>query len=486
MIVSGYSTSPLLTMLGLIVLMIAFYLLIFATVALFGWAGLWIIVVSFGYSVVLERPFCFTGSDVRIGMVPAAFVCCVGATAVYKGYYNIQAVTPRYGGSVSIISCSSHYRWRHTAAVVETPGQRAVVSIDANKCVGSLGRFVNLVQCRPAAIFNYSRCSVSDIGERVLKDGTIRSFLVGLRSKLLQYFEKFGPQIGGWLKLILLGEGGGGSTGTLEGFKAFGLIHFVVVSGSHISLMNGLGVRLSKFLGGLLWCFCGGLRPTARRIELLHAGSGLSIAIVFAFLAGLDPPIQRSLVAVIVRFIATQCGMILNLKAFAAIVAGMQAGIWPADFLTTSNLMSWTAWGLILAFRDNWTARCMRQFLMFVGLLALGTKTSVLSIFGNLFILPFLESIFLMTVAAGFVGPQWSATLGINWLITHVQSAIKNFSDSDTIPAIRALDSWMTSSCARVAFSVIFLLVFVIYVASAIFRSGCSRDSGSSLDCLEK
>jgi len=124
-------------------------------------------------------------------------------------------------------------------------------------------------------------------------------------------------------------------------FRVTGVVHLIVISGSHISLVSGLVF----FLARKLWASSGNLRHSPHTVAALVAGC---FACVYAALAGFSIPTQRALVMLSVVLLALirqrHVGALQTLSLALLAVLGFD----PLAVLSVGFWLSFTAVAVLL------------------------------------------------------------------------------------------------------------------------------------------
>jgi predicted membrane metal-binding protein len=236
---------------------------------------------------------------------------------------------------------------------------------------------------------------------------------------MIRHFDRYGPNGAEWLKAVILGQLPGPHRGWLTGFKDTGLVHFLVVSGAHVVLVS----KVSRVLVALplWWLHLTGLLSARRFAGYLGGVKLIALlpVIVFSLVCGLDPPVQRALIALALISVPGFGGFQLHWATRLLLVLAVQAAIWPVGFFSATNGMSWLASTVVLL--THRVGSVWRQWLMFVSFSLLAGAGSAAGLLANLILLPALEVFFLASILVATVGPdlagwaRFESAIGFTW-----------------------------------------------------------------------
>ena len=250
--------------------------------------------------------------------------------------------------------------------------------------------------------------------------------ILSLRRSTSNYLNSFGQVAGPWLKALLLGQSTNSRGGLLESFRGIGLLHFLVVSGAHVTLVHrftrGAILVFRRLASGLVPA----IPPTSAGPNWLLAALAVAVTGLFCLLAGMDPPVQRSLCALCVAQALDVAGVRPSRGATIASTFLLQAIFWPVGFLSRSNLLSWMAWLIVLLARPAVTVwpsfgrACFRQMLMAFALATVTGIGACAGIIANLLFLPALEIFFIFCIVVTVAGPKFGAMVDFNRMVETV------------------------------------------------------------------
>ncbi len=150
-----------------------------------------------------------------------------------------------------------------------------------------------------------------------------------------------GSEQAGVIKALTIGEQGGISQQQWAVFRATGIVHLVVISGSHISLIAGLAFLLSR----KAWARFGNLRFSPQNVAALAAWLS---ALLYAGLAGFSIPTQRAVIMLTVALAAIAAQR--NVTTFHILLLALVAvvGFDPLAVLSVGFWLSFAAVALLL------------------------------------------------------------------------------------------------------------------------------------------
>lgn len=126
------------------------------------------------------------------------------------------------------------------------------------------------------------------------EQGENKSSLMGLREELATEIEKTIPnaQVAAIVQALALGMGERVDDRVWELFRKTGTSHLLVISGTHIALVAGLGFGICSWF----WLQLPGLRLKISSLKIGLVG-GFWLAFLYAAISGFAPPAQRALIA---------------------------------------------------------------------------------------------------------------------------------------------------------------------------------------------
>ena len=178
---------------------------------------------------------------------------------------------------------------------------------------------------------------------------------VGLRvrSRLQTRLRNLEPDVSAWLRAFVLGEQATVSTALLETFRSVGLLHLLVLSGGHLSVVATM-VRVSFRLPWQIFYINGRLSATAW-LKVVSISQPLTLLILLTYCAatGFSQSMQRALLCCSVNLIPPMLGMSQSVQGRILLAVALQAIFFPTNFLSLSMLMSWCGVLLLTAFVES-------------------------------------------------------------------------------------------------------------------------------------
>ncbi len=215
-------------------------------------------------------------------------------------------------------------------------------------------------------------------------------FLVGLRSLILNFFNKYLPQDHAALIAgIVLGDKGGLSEGFSDKLKASGTIHVVVASGQNVTFVAAFLVAIITI-------------ALKRSIAIPFVIGGIFI---YSVLAGFEPPIVRAAIMGTFAFVAQEFGRIYTTwHALVLTALGMLVinPLWSVDL---GFILSFVATVSILLFHSRINKKLLglpnffREGLSSSFAAQIGVTPILFVTFGNFNILsPIINALILWTI----------------------------------------------------------------------------------------
>ena len=386
--------------------------------------------------------------------------------------------SPLFPGRVRVVATGTPYVWRGAVALVEDQLGRVQVLVnpaDIRRRLldAGIGSELVLTRCGPGDLLRPPRCEI----DNMRKTGRSQSLLVLLRRRMIRYFESFGPSAGPWLKAMLLGVSTNERGGLLEAFRATGLLHFIVVSGSHVTLVHRIFRAIFLLPANIFRALLPG-RITFGRVRALSPDLLALMAVaVFCLVAGLDPPVQRAVCSLVVAQGVSMAGSRLHTSAMIASTFLLQATFWPVGFLSRSNLLSWVAWTIVLFVRPlakgtlPLSGACLRQVLLMLAMAVFFGISSSFGIVANVFFLPLLELFFVFSIFICGVGPRFGDLIHFDSVVAVMIGVARHASGLSGIAALARLDAALAGPAVRVAGLFLVWAGFSFYAASTLVGS---------------
>lgn len=224
-----------------------------------------------------------------------------------------------------------------------------------------------------------------------------------ISNTLGERLDGFGRFWRGWFEAVVLGKKDLLDRGLVQLFRDVGLIHLLVISGFHVSLVAGTAqffirlpfqlVYVAGFFGPESW----------RRLHIPLLILSSLFAILFSSYVGFSGACQRALLFFLLRrWWPVFLGGESPLSEKVLWTATFQSLLFPTGFLSTGNLLSWGAFLLVLPLgalaQKGIKERLLILFkteiqLTFLTLALLG-KVTALSVWANLLLAPLFSVVF--------------------------------------------------------------------------------------------
>ena len=173
----------------------------------------------------------------------------------------------------------------------------------------------------------------------------VQSLRAGMRDRILAALP--GERYAGMVVALVIGDERGVGQSDWKVVNRTGIGHLVAISGLHITLIAGMFARLVHWL----WCrsfFTRAQLPLLLPASKAAALAGVSLGIVYAFLAGFGIPAQRTFYMLIVVAWAMWTGRIASITHIAALALGAVLLLDPWAVLSPGFWLSFGCVALIL------------------------------------------------------------------------------------------------------------------------------------------
>lgn len=174
-----------------------------------------------------------------------------------------------------------------------------------------------------------------------------------VRSQLHARIKTLEPDVAGWLRAFVLGEQFGVAPAILEAFRAVGLLHLLVLSGGHLSVIATV-VLVSIRLPWHIFYMSGQL-PALQWLRVTSFSQPVTLLILFIYCAatGFSQSMQRAALCFGVSMILPMLGLSMAAQSRILLAIILQAIFFPVNFLSFSMLMSWCGVLLLTAFVES-------------------------------------------------------------------------------------------------------------------------------------
>lgn len=454
------------------------YLLWAAAIATFvglilGWFGITLVLLSAVWAVAVARKFS-GGSTKRFSFWPVAivFLTLFWWGCRHRGAFRIPVLT----AGLRVVALGSDWVWREKTLVLEDVRGQVLVSVDPRRFSGADLPDGGITRCGRARWLRASSCD-GGAGGAPGATRPVRKFASKIRRAWMGYMDRFGPLVAKWFRTLLLGIPANEKGGIVDVFRATGLLHFVVVSGAHVTLVHKIFIRTVSGPLNLLTAFCPWIPVIRRTRDRLSALLAVLPTLLFCIIAGLDPPVQRAICSLVVFEVAALAACELPVTSVIATTFVLQAMLWPAGFVSRSNLLSWVAWLTVVLARPaffSWSTAarsCVLQVSLAAGMAVAGGIACSAGIVANLLFLPFLEGFFLLSVVICALGPAFAEWIGMESMVRVIVDIATWFSLIATNPFFTGIDAFMLRPTVRVTTAAAGWAVFCYYAASTLVAS---------------
>lgn len=173
------------------------------------------------------------------------------------------------------------------------------------------------------------------------------------RRKLQARIRKVEPGTAAWLRAFVLGEQFSVSPALLEAFRAVGLLHLLVLSGGHLSVVASM-VRMTLRLPWHVFYVTGRL-SALHWIKVTSVCQPLTwiVLLIYCAATGFSQSMQRALLCFGVGMIPSMIGYSQPVQSRILLAILLQAICFPVNFLSISMLMSWCGVLLLTAFVES-------------------------------------------------------------------------------------------------------------------------------------
>ena len=424
---------------------------------------------------------------VRIRRSAWPFVLWVGA--FFWGYSHHGDFRSLRPGRFQIIATGSSFSSRGALALVEGAEGRTLIGLDRAVPTKQAGLVIQLRRCGYGRWMIPGRCLIQDEPGANLRSypersrASFRGMIFALRRRVTKYLDGFGASAAPWLKALLLGLSTNSNGGLLESFRGIGLLHFLVVSGSHVTLVHRCASGCVFGIRRVASALFPALPPLASGPNGWTVALGIVATTLFCLLSGLEPPVQRALCGLCVGQALAVAGSRFSRGASIASTFLLQAFIWPVGFLSRSNFLSWMAWLIVLLAKPVvplWSTlarACFRQVSMAFALAALTGFGTCAGIIANLVFLPVLEMFFIFCLVVVFAGPGFGALLHFNQMVQSICDAALWVSQLTARGIYREMDGMITHPWVRVAVMGLAWLAVCFYTVSTLRDSKIPPES---------
>lgn len=254
-----------------------------------------------------------------------------------------------------------------------------------------------------------------------------------------QKLNVFGRFWRGWFEAVALGKKTFLAPSLVQLFRGAGLLHLLVISGFHVSLVAGTAQMLIRAPFQMAYTL--GLIKAEywRRLHIPLLLISSCVAVLFASYVGLSGACQRALLFFLLRrWWPVFWGGGAALSETVLWTATLQSILFPIGFLSTGNLLSWGAFLLVLplgllrgaSWKDKLLILFKTEIQLTLLVWALIGKTTAMSVWANLLLAPLFPVVFfpaLFWILVPYADQLQSITAGILWLQQSYVHMVENF-----------------------------------------------------------
>ena len=176
---------------------------------------------------------------------------------------------------------------------------------------------------------------------------------LGIRAVIERRIEKLPREVIPWMRGFILGDQDSIDGRAWESFRGLGLLHMLVLSGSHVSI---IGVFIGFILRFPWWsCYVLGRLDILTWIKVSTISNVWSAGLLLAYCAaaGFSQSLQRAFFCFIVAAIFPIFGIFR--KKFSRVLTALclQALLCPMNFLSIGLIMSWTGVFVLISFTES-------------------------------------------------------------------------------------------------------------------------------------
>lgn len=247
--------------------------------------------------------------------------------------------------------------------------------------------------------------------------GPFCRFFEGLRSRLYEVINSFPEDVRSWLSGFVLGRNSDVDEGLVVTFRNLGLLHILVLSGGHLSLIAGMILFLLRL--PFLLPYCLKKIPVEKWIVIWNGSSLAACVLLFIFCAvvGFSPTVQRAFLNFVVCHLFPMVGLAQEPKTRIRLTLCLQALIFPVNLLSMSLILSWTGSLLLMALYESTYLKSQREIVIQAAKIQLFFFATTLVFFGHAGILSPVANLIGLPIF-GVLLPLDVITilLNINWL----------------------------------------------------------------------
>lgn len=204
-----------------------------------------------------------------------------------------------------------------------------------------------------------------------------------IRAKNYESLNKFPVDIKHWLSGFALGKSSDVDKGLIRSFRDVGLLHVLVLSGGHLSVVAGLFLFCLRVPFLLLYLL---RRLNVKTwIYIWNGTAFISVVLLFAYCAvvGFAQSVQRAFLNFVVCHVVSMLGLAQDTKTKIKLTFCLQAIVFPVNLLSMSLLLSWSGSLVLHAFHESTFLKSKAQAFLHVAKIQLFFLASTLIFFGE-------------------------------------------------------------------------------------------------------
>jgi predicted membrane metal-binding protein len=246
--------------------------------------------------------------------------------------------------------------------------------------------------------------------------GRICALFEDARVGLHHTLSRFPQDIRSWMSGFLLGRSGQLDKNLVDSFRRVGLMHVLVLSGSHLSVLAAAILLVLRLPGLLLYLF---KHLSVRSWVIYWTISSMVAALsLFSFcvVVGFTQTVQRAFLGFFVCNVASMVGLAHDTKTRIKLIFGLQSILFPVNLLSLSLMLSWSGAFVLQAFYESTYLKskleCVVQIVkiqlvFFAMTLIFFGEAGVLSPVVNVLALPLVSVLLPLDMVAIFLDHQW-------------------------------------------------------------------------------
>lgn len=305
----------------------------------------------------------------------------------------------------------------------------------------------------------------------------------GLRHELNKKISRFPTDISRWFKAFISGDQGQLSASYLQAFKSLGLLHILVLSGGHLSVVAALLLFFMRMFALVPYFFGKITILTWTRIWCASTLSAGFVLYLFCLTVGFSQSVQRAFFAFMTANVLPMVGFSGGTRARILATFFLQAVFYPVHLLSWSMLLSWSGTLILMAFFESSYLKSVSAIVLHALQIQLVFFALTLLFFGSAGILSSPVNL-LAQMVFGLLLPLDIFTIlsGSSWLDAVVISA-----NRWVMNAVAEVSRYQdTLSVAKVSIPEVFTAanpmgrVVLILVVMLLFMLACMRDKSST------